>query len=69
MCAKLDHLSHFKDYKLGYLDFSRQETGAESVAMATTVWVIPVSCHNGLGYEHLALNHETFWQQSLERIC
>ena len=36
MCAELDPLSHFKRLQMEIFDFSQKETGAESVAMATT---------------------------------
>ena len=34
--AKLDPLSHFKRLQMGIFGFCKKETGAESVAMATT---------------------------------
>ena len=37
MCAELDPLSHFKRLQMDIFGFfSQKETGAESVAMATT---------------------------------
>ena len=36
MCVELDPLSHFKRLQMGIFGFSQKETGAESVAMATT---------------------------------
>ena len=42
MCAKVDPLSHFKRLQMGIFGFSQKETGAKSVAMATTVGVMYV---------------------------
>ena len=36
MCAELDPLFHFKRLEMGIFSFSQKETGAKSVAMATT---------------------------------
>ena len=36
MYSELDPLSPFKRLKMGMIVFSRKETGAKSVAMATT---------------------------------
>ena len=36
MCAELNPLSHLKGLEMGIFEFLQKETGAESVAMATT---------------------------------
>ena len=36
MCSELDPLSHFKRLEMGIFSLSQKETGAKSVAKATT---------------------------------